>query len=213
MKLFFCLLGLLSVANAFYFHVIGGERKCFYKELSQGTLLLGKYNVEVFDTQTNRFIAADSSQLGLVLDIEEVFDNHHRVVHQKGSPSGEFTFTAIDTGEHRICFQPQSQGWLAKVRTKIGVEFEIGDIETLDSKKNEHVQSLTGKVKVLNKKILNIRREQELTREREAKFRDESESVNSKAVNWTIIQLLVLGATCVWQINHLRSFFVKQKIV
>lgn len=70
MKLFLCLLSLLSVANAFYFHVIGGERKCFYKELSQGTLLLGKYNVEVFDTQTNRFIAADSSQLGLVLDIE-----------------------------------------------------------------------------------------------------------------------------------------------
>ncbi|CAM9019745.1 unnamed protein product [Wickerhamomyces anomalus] len=136
-----------------------------------------------------------------------------RVVHQKGSPTGEFTFTAIDSGEHRICFQPQSQGWLAKTKTKVTVDFEIGDPETLDSKKTEHVQSLTGKVKALNKKILDIRREQELTRERESKFRDQSESTNSKVVNWSIIQLVVLGATCIWQLKHLRSFFVKQKIV
>jgi len=135
------------------------------------------------------------------------------VVHQKGSPTGEFTFTAIDSGEHRICFQPQSQGWLAKIKTKVTVDFEIGDAETLDSKKTDQVQSLTGKVKALNKKILDIRREQELTREREAKFRDQSELTNTKVVNWSIIQLVVLGATCVWQIKHLRSFFVKQKIV
>ncbi len=83
----------------------------------------------------------------------------------------------------------------------------------MDSKKTEHVQSLTGKVKALNKKILDIRREQELTRERESKFRDQSESTNSKVVNWSIIQLVVLGATCIWQLKHLRSFFVKQKIV
>lgn len=135
------------------------------------------------------------------------------MVHQKGSPTGEFTFTAIDSGEHRICFQPQSQGWLAKIKTKVTVDFEIGDAETLDSKKTDQVQSLTGKVKALNKKILDIRREQELTREREAKFRDQSELTNTKVVNWSIIQLVVLGATCVWQIKHLRSFFVKQKIV
>jgi len=61
---------LLSVTNAFYFHVIGGDRKCFYKELSQGTLLLGKYNVEAFDAQLNQFKAADPKELGLILDVE-----------------------------------------------------------------------------------------------------------------------------------------------
>lgn len=60
----------LSAVNAFYFYLIGGDRKCFYKELSQGTLLLGKYNVEAFDAQSGQFRAADSKELGLILDVE-----------------------------------------------------------------------------------------------------------------------------------------------
>lgn len=48
--------------------------------------------------------------------------------------------------------------------------------------------------------------------EREAEFRDQSESTNSKIVKWTLIQLFVLGATCAWQLSHLRSFFIKQKL-
>ncbi|KAH3672174.1 hypothetical protein WICMUC_004435 [Wickerhamomyces mucosus] len=203
----------LSIANAFYFYITGGDRKCFYKELSQGTLLVGKYDVEVYDPNTDSFSKTTAKQLGVIIDVEEVFDDNHRVVHQKGAPNGEFTFSAIDSGDHRICFQPQSGGWLAKVKTKVNVDFEIGDNEKLDSKKKGKVQSLTEKVKILNNKILDIKREQKLMREREASFRDQSEKTNSRVVRWSIIQLVALGATCAWQLNHLRTFFVKQKIV
>lgn len=48
--------------------------------------------------------------------------------------------------------------------------------------------------------------------EREAEFRDQSEHTNSRVVRWTLIQLVVLGVTCVWQLSHLRSFFIKQKL-
>lgn len=144
---------------------------------------------------------------------KEVFDDNHRVVHQKGSPNGEFTFSAIDSGDHRICFQPQSQGWLAKIKTKVDVQFELGDGEKLDSKKKGKVQSLTDRVKVLNNKVLEIKREQQLTRERESAFRDMSEITNSRVVRWSLIQLVALGVTCFWQLKHLRSFFVKQKIL
>lgn len=204
---------LLSVTNAFYFYITGGDRKCFYKELSQGTLLVGKYDVEVYDPNTDSFTKTNSKQLGVIIDVEEVFHDNHRVVHQKGSPTGEFTFSAIDSGDHKICFQPQSAGWLAKVKTKVNVNFEIGDDEKLDSKKKGKVDALTEKVKVLNSKVSDIRREQKLMREREAAFRDQSEKTNSRVVRWSIIQLVVLGATCAWQLHHLRTFFVKQKIV
>ncbi|KAL2445131.1 hypothetical protein ABEF95_009836 [Exophiala dermatitidis] len=50
------------------------------------------------------------------------------------------------------------------------------------------------------------------TIEREAEFRDQSESTNAKIVRWTLIQLAVLGVTCAWQLSHLRSFFIKQKL-
>lgn len=49
--------------------------------------------------------------------------------------------------------------------------------------------------------------------EREAEFRDQSESTNARVVRWTLMQLAVLGVTCAWQLTHLRAFFVKQKLV
>ena len=48
--------------------------------------------------------------------------------------------------------------------------------------------------------------------EREAEFRDQSESTNSRVIRWMIIQLVVIGGTCAWQLSHLRSFFIKQKL-
>ena len=48
--------------------------------------------------------------------------------------------------------------------------------------------------------------------EREAEFRDQSEATNSRVVRWTLVQLGVLGVTCAWQLSHLRSFFIKQKL-
>ncbi|GMM35070.1 Erp1 protein [Saccharomycopsis crataegensis] len=197
--------------SAFYFYVNGADRKCFYKELSQGTLLIGKYSVESYDGRINDY--KKTNDLGIIIDVEETFDDDHRVVHQKGTGGGEFTFTAIDSGDHRICFQPQSGGWLAKMKVKINVEFTVGEASSLDSKNEEVVNSLITKVHSLVSKVNEIKREQNLHREREAQFRDLSETVNSRVVRWSVIQLLILSGTCVWQLHHLRTFFVKQKLV
>lgn len=214
MRIFSQLLSFLALiysANAFYFYVNGAERKCFYKELSQGTLLIGKYSVESWDNRLNDY--RKTNELGIVIDVEETFDDDHRVVHQKGTGGGEFTFTAIDSGDHRICFQPQSGGWLAKMKVKVNVDFTVGESAVLDSKNEEVVNTLNGKVISLTAKVNEIKREQGLHREREAQFRDLSENVNSNVVKWSIIQLIILGGTCVWQLHHLRTFFVKQKLV
>ncbi|KAI9869539.1 MAG: emp24p/erv25p- protein, partial [Watsoniomyces obsoletus] len=68
------------------------------------------------------------------------------------------------------------------------------------------------KVQDLNSRLQDVRREQIFQREREAEFRDQSETTNSRVVRWTLIQLVVLGVTCAWQLSHLRAFFIKQKL-
>ena len=83
----------------------------------------------------------------------------------------------------------------------------------MDSKSETKINSLAERVRKLNAKMVLIRREQSLMREREASFRDQSESTNARVVRWTFIQLFVLGVTCAWQLNHLRGFFMKQKLV
>ncbi|CCD27075.1 Erp1p NDAI_0J01830 [Naumovozyma dairenensis CBS 421] len=200
-------------ASAFYFYSNGGERKCFHKELSKNTLLQGTYKVQPYDDNLKAYRDADPKDFSVVIDVEEVFDDNQRVVHQKGSPNGDFTFVALESGEHRVCFQPEASGWLTKGKVKIDTEFEIGSDSKLDSKKRDTLEALHQKVVILNAKVLEIRREQQLMREREAAFRDVSESVNSRAMWWTIIQVIALGLTCFWQMRHLSTFFIKQKVL
>lgn len=202
-----------SQASAFYFYSNTGERKCFHKELSKGTLLQGRYQLQVYDDSLDSYKDADDDSLNVVIDVEEVFDDNHRVVHQKGSTIGDFTFTALDTGEHMICFQPQTGGWMARMKTLMNIEFEVGAASQVDSKKKTAMQSLQQKVQILVEKVSEIKREQELVRDREALFRDVSESANSRAMWWSVLSLIILGGTCAWQLTHLRSFFVKQKVL
>ena len=74
------------------------------------------------------------------------------------------------------------------------------------------MSELSAKLRDLNQKLEDIRREQQYQREREANFRDLSELTNSRAVWYSIGQIVVLVATCAWQLSYLRAFFIKQKL-
>ena len=63
---------------------------------------------------------------------------------------------------------------------------------------------LASRLRDLNIKIEDIRREQQYQREREADYRDLSETTNSRAVWYSIAQIGVLILTCTWQLRHLR---------
>ena len=88
----------------------------------------------------------------------------------------------------------------------------IGETSAIESSDKDKMGEVVQKVKDLNARLQDVRREQVFQREREAEFRDQSESVNSRVVKWALIQLLVLGATCAWQLTYLRAFFIKQKL-
>ncbi|GCE99870.1 emp24p/erv25p- protein [Zygosaccharomyces mellis] len=218
MSLFSTLLKLAIVAllfpsqiAAFYFYS-NGERRCFHKELSKDTLLQGKYSVKVYDDGIQSYRDTNPQEFDVSLEAEEVFDDYHRVMHRRGV-SGELSLLALDSGEHRICIQAQPNSWMGQTKTKINLDFEIDSDVKLDSKQKTVVDSLHQKINILNDKVLAIRREQKLVREREAQFRDISESVNSHAMWWSVFQLVVLVLTCIWQMRHLRTFFVKQKVL
>lgn len=58
-----------------------------------------------------------------------MFDQNHRVVSNKGPSSGRFTFTAADSGEHKLCFTATSAapnpGWLHSGHTLGGVKLTL----------------------------------------------------------------------------------------
>lgn len=191
-----------------HIYMKSGELRCFYEGLSTGELLVG----DIDTTVEKNGIFVEDTQLQVSITVDETFDDDQRVMNQKSSHSGDFAFTALESGEHRICIKPlYTVDTSARIR--MSIDFEIENVKVLDSKKKGTVEALKTRVSQLIKRLQTIRGQQDRIRENEAIFRDQSEAANSKITSWSVIQILVLIAVCVFQLRYLKNFFVKQKIV
>ncbi|KAK2769658.1 emp24p/erv25p- protein [Onygenales sp. PD_12] len=214
---FFAIITVLTLStpvHSLYFYIQPRQQKCFFEELPQGTLVVGNYKAEVFKQEVNGWVSDPT--LALTITVDETFDNDHRVVSRRGTDTGRFTFSAADAGQHKLCFTPDagsSGGWLSgSSPVKLTVDMAIGETSKIESEDKSKMEDMAQRVKNLNGRLQDIRREQVFQREREAQFRDQSEATNSRVVRWTLIQLALLSAVCAWQLSHLRSFFIKQKL-
>jgi hypothetical protein len=129
-------------------------------------LHIGFYEVQQWHEGTRSYVT--DNQLGLLITVEEVFDNMHQIVSQKGDVKGKFTFTAGDSGEHRLCFNPTghavSHGYLKSGQEvggiKITLDLAIGETSNIESTDKGKIQDIVSKVKDLNGRLQDIRREQ-----------------------------------------------------
>lgn len=202
-----------AVCGQIHFYSDPGVRRCFYKELTRGLLLVGWYKLEIRDPGSTIFsLPRDKEFTGVLIDLEETFDSNHRVVHQKGTATGKFTFSALADGEHRICFTPRSfltKKWyqnhpdslalqdLYFAESRITLDFVIAD--NTESNHISPVKNLHEHVGRLNDKLIDIRREQSFIRDKEAGFRDLSERTCDRVMTWLVVQLTVLCITCIYQ--------------
>jgi len=209
---------LISQAQALYFYIDGPTQKCFFEELPKDTMVVGSYTATQWNEQSRTYI--QNNEMGIYITVDETFDNDHRIVAQRGASVGKFTFSAADSGNHRLCFTPtnvpSTSGFLFSGSQVGGIKFEldmaIGETSAIESSDKDKMSEVVKKVRDINARLQDVRREQIFQREREAEFRDQSEAVNGRVVRWTLIQLFVLGITCAWQLSYLRAFFIKQKL-
>ena len=201
------LMALICPIQAMHIYLKPEETRCYYEHLNANSLLIG--DLDAFVERNGGFV--EDSAIKVKVTIDETFDNNQRVLNQKNPNSGDFTFTALESGEHRICLTPSYHDAAANIR--IFVDFDIGHIHSLDSKRKDDVNSLKSRIQQLNGRLEGIKTIQNTIRENEAKFRNQSESANSKIMLWSVLQILALGCACAFQLKYLKNFFVKQKVV
>lgn len=204
----FTLLIFSHLVKSTHVYMNSGEIKCFYKRLTTGELFIGDIDTSV--DKDGHFI--EDSQVQVHITIEETFDNDERVLNQRLSHSGDFMFTALQQGEHRICIEPVYTADI-KARIRVLINFETKNKKTLDSKRRDVVVLLKDRIHQLIQRLHAVRNQQDTIRENEATFRDESEAANSKITSWSIFQILILFLVCWFQLRYLKNFFVKQKIL
>lgn len=108
-----------------------------------------------------------NNDLDVLVTVDETFDNDHRVVSTKGKATGKFTFSAADSGDHRICFTPShpgAGGWLSGGHPQGGIkmtlDMAIGETSTIESTDKSKISEIVQKVRDLNARLQDIRREQ-----------------------------------------------------
>ncbi len=133
-------------------------------------------------------------------------ESGHSVVNTRGPPDGRFTFTSHEAGDHTICLSSNySSSWFGPTaHIRLHLDIVVGSTKANADHDRGHVSALASKIRDLNIKIEDIRREQQYQREREADFRDLSEVTNSRAVWYSVAQIVTLLLTCAWQLRHLR---------
>lgn len=189
-----------------HIYLNSGEIECFFEHLDKGELLAANFNT-VVEQDDGTFETDDMMTFSITID--ETFDNNHRVLSQKGFPQGPFSFSAVDKGEHKICLEPYYPD--STKRIKLYHEIEIGNAISLQSKRNSAMATLKDRIYQLNERLLGIQNEQEDIKTKEAAFREVSEGTNERVTYWSVLMVIVLITTCVFQIRYLKTLFIKQK--
>lgn len=201
----FCFLSLsFAVANALHFYLDANEKRCFIEELPTDTVVEGHYRALEWSEPQQAYISDD--KLGIHVDVEEV-ESGESVVKTKGPSEGRFTFTSHDAGDHSICLSTNYTSWFSSTHIRLYLDIVVGKTKANIEQDRSHVSELASKVRDLNQKLEDIRREQQYQREREADYRNLSEATNGRAVWYSVAQIMVLILTCAWQLRHLKRFF------
>ncbi|KAG1788208.1 emp24/gp25L/p24 family/GOLD-domain-containing protein [Suillus plorans] len=199
---------LITTVNALHFYLDANEKRCFVEELPSDTVVEGHYRALEWSDGTQQYIL--NEELGIIVEVEEM-ETSHVVTKTRGPSDGRFTFTSHEAGDHSICISTNYTSWWSSTHIKLYLDIVVGSTKPDIESDRTHIGELSSKLRDLNQKLDEIRREQQYQREREADFRNLSENTNSKAVWYSVLQIGVLIATCTWQLRHLKRFFADKR--
>jgi len=207
--LFSFILCIASAANALHFYLDANQKRCFIEELPTDTVVEGHYRAREWSELQQQY--AENPDLGIIVEVQEQ-PSAHVVVSTVGPLDGKFTFTSHEAGDHSICLSTNYTSWFSHTHIRLDLDIVVGSTKPDVEHDRSHVSEIAAKIRDLNQKLEDIRREQQYQREREADYRDLSEATNSRAVWYSVAQIVVLLVTCTWQLRHLKHFFEDRKM-
>ena len=84
------------------------------------------------------------------------------MVSQKSHATGRFTFTAAESGQHRLCFQASDVGggWFSSSLVRLQLDITFGDAGEINKAPGAERDALAQRVRDLIVRLEDIRREQ-----------------------------------------------------
>eukprot|EP00834_Sanchytrium_tribonematis_P000796 NODE_15_length_50561_cov_0.608081.p27 type:complete len:197 gc:universal NODE_15_length_50561_cov_0.608081:19650-20240(+) len=193
----------ISLLSAAYFYLEGSKRSCFIEDVPSETNIFGHFKSEL--STGGSFIEDASVKLKVAISESP---SGHVVKNMALSSKGKWSYTSSYSGPHQICISyPDGENF---GNSRIHFDITIG--EDFDPITNV-ADTLSDRIKDIDRLVQNALRDARFQRTKEAEFRDQSEKTHTKISNWTFIQMIILGLTCVWQMRTLKNFFTAKKLL
>jgi hypothetical protein len=194
---------LFSQISAVFYLLPPEKETCFLLDLPDSIVIFATYGL--FNRPPE-----DMPEDGVLLRVLNTRSS--QIFQQVFRETGKFSFTSQESGKHRVCIQT-TRRW---TNEKVGVEIKLDNYQNYEVhehlvKKDEllHIDEI---VQSLNQRTEDLIKVQQYDREKEAKFKDESEEVHGRILVFTLVQTLVIFFSGVWQILNLRRFFIEKRI-
>ncbi|XP_044259040.1 transmembrane emp24 domain-containing protein eca [Tribolium madens] len=203
---------LFGFGHSLYFHIGETERKCFIEEIPDETNVIVNYKVELYDPRSGGFMPS-SPGIGMHVEVRDPDDKI--LLSRVYSSEGKISFTSHTPGEHVICMYSNSSAWFSGSQLRVHLDIQVGEhaVNYGEVVQKEKLSELQLRVRQLLDQVEQITKEQNYQRYREERFRQTSESTNSRVLWWSVTQTAVLLAMGAWQMKHLKSFFEAKKLV
>eukprot|EP00823_Brevimastigomonas_motovehiculus_P003639 TRINITY_DN2255_c0_g1_i1.p1 TRINITY_DN2255_c0_g1~~TRINITY_DN2255_c0_g1_i1.p1 ORF type:complete len:219 (-),score=53.01 TRINITY_DN2255_c0_g1_i1:182-838(-) len=214
--LFACFFALICTANALYFTVNEGQKRCFLVEVPQDVLVQASYKSLDFERLMGSIPADQPPRPATQLIVEVMDPSQKQVLSRPTETEGSFGFTSIVPGEYQVCVYTDTSDWFGQKRQfRFELLMESGHqaIDYAEVAQEEHLTAIEVEIRKLNDKIRSIRNEQMYQKSREEQFRNTSESTNARVMWWSIMQTIILLGSAVFQIHRLKTFFMQKKLV
>ena len=98
---------------------------------------------------------------------------------------------------------------------RVHLDIQVGEhaVDYAQIQAKDKLSELQLRIRQLLDQVEQITKEQNYQRYREERFRQTSDSTNSRVLWWSIAQTFILVVTGFWQMRHLKSFFEAKKLV
>lgn len=189
------------------------------------------YKVELYDPRSGGFMPS-SPGIGMHVEVRDPDDKV--ILSRVYSSEGRISFTSHVPGEHVICMYSNSTAWFSGSQLRVHLDIQVGEhaVDYGNVVQKEKLTELQLRIRQLLDQVEQITKEQNYQRVyengcfvrlkcyfiyylqyREERFRQTSESTNSRVLWWSVTQTAILLIMGTWQMKHLKSFFEAKKLV
>ncbi|XP_051889717.1 transmembrane emp24 domain-containing protein 11-like [Pristis pectinata] len=203
-----------GISFALYFHQGEKEEKCIIEDIPGETLVTGRYKMQSWDFGTHDFLPS-APGLGLLVNVKG--PDGQILLHKLYGPESHFTFQSHSQGEHYICLTSNSTklAVFAGSKLRINLDIQVGEhiTEKSPDEAKDKMNDVEERIQHLIEQMQYISKQQDYQRSREEEFRQISEGTNNSILWWSLVQTTILLTMGVWQMKHMKNFFVAKKLV